>query len=297
MSMQPFKQFTTTLPALLILGLALTCSGNILGFVMVLASLFIHETAHGLTGEFLGYRDNEFQLTPFGGRLKMDPLFTLNSETEFLIAVSGPAANWSMVAGVAYLKLLGIDHPFLTQWSRINCLLGSLNLIPALPLDGGRILHAGFIRYFGQAKAMTQVKVISWLTAALLAGWGAAGLRRGETGSLFILTAGWIMVHLIRKERGHIDLTWRLLQHKKRLLVQKGQLPVRPVLVRPDTFVKDALREYGGNEYLIFYIYNQPALTAISEDMAWESLLDQGLGVTFLKTVKAGYLSQLAENE
>jgi stage IV sporulation protein FB len=287
--MRLLKQFQITFPALLILGLALTCSGNISGFLMVIGALAIHESAHFLIGDFLGYRDIQFQLTTFGGRLKMDPLFALNSETEFLIAVSGPAANWSMVAGVAYLNLLGIDHPFLTQWSRINFLLGTLNLIPSLPLDGGRILHAGFNRYFGPAKAMKGVKMISWLTAALLAGWGVVGLRRGGSASLFILMTGWILFHLIRNERTRIDLSWRLLQHKKRLLTDKGQLSIRPVLVRPDMFVKNALREYGGNEYLVFYIYTERKLTAISEDMAWNSLLDHGFGVTFLDTMKTGF--------
>jgi stage IV sporulation protein FB len=283
------KKFQITFPALLILGLALTCSGNISGFLMLIAALAIHESAHILIGDFLGYRDIQFQLTTFGGRLKMDPLFALNFETEFLIAMSGPAANWSMVAGVAYLNLLGIDHPFLSEWSRINSLLGSLNLIPSLPLDGGRILHACLNRYFGPVKAMTGIKIISWLTAALLAGWGAVGLRRGEAGSLFILITGWILFHLIHKERPKIDLSWRLLQHKKRLLTNNGQISIRSVLVRPDTFVKNALREYGGNEYLVFYIYSERKLTAISEEMAWNSLFNHGFGVTFLDTIKTGF--------
>jgi stage IV sporulation protein FB len=284
-----FKKFHTTLPALLILGLTLVWSGNIPGFIMLIAALAIHEYSHLLTGEFLGYRDNEYHLTSLGGQMKLDPLFTLNAETEFLIALSGPAVNWSMVGGVAYLRLLGIDHPLLAQWSRINWILGSLNLIPALPLDGGRILHAVFTRYFGPVKAMAGMKITSWLTAVLLTGWGAAALSRRENGSLLILLAVWIIYHLIRNEKTKIDLSWRLLQHKKRLLIKEGRLPIKPVLVRPETFVKNALREYGGNEYLIFYFYlNQRELQTISEDLAWNSLLVHGFGVTFLETMKAG---------
>ncbi|HYH01493.1 MAG TPA: site-2 protease family protein [Bacillota bacterium] len=283
-----------TLPALLVLGLLLVTSGNIPAFFMLLAAFALHESAHLLTGDLLGYPDGEFQLTPFGGKVNLNPLFAMNAEAEWFIALSGPLVNWLMVGGVCYLNWLGFQNQYLAYWQKINFLLGTVNLIPALPLDGGRIVHAWLNRYLGMNKAALASKVIALTVAFLLLGCGVVSFISGRGGSLFIIIALVIGVHWWHIRTPAMNLTWKLLQHKKERLQTYGLLNARNIMVTPETLLKDALQEYGTNDYLLFYLFDASQnFWLVSEDLAWKSLVVHGFNTTFLETIKAGFTVNL----
>ena len=114
------------------------------------ACVVAHELAHSLVARRNGIPIVEIELLPFGGVSKMarspeDP------RVELRIGAAGPAA--SIVLGVAFAAsamLAGVSMwpptlyggGFLARLSWVNLLMAGLNLLPALPLDGGRVFRA-----------------------------------------------------------------------------------------------------------------------------------------------------------
>lgn len=261
--------------------------GNLISLGMLLAALAIHEISHLFTSEYLEYQASELKITSLGGRLQIDPLFEVSPEAEFLIAVSGPLANWLMVGGVAYLKWLGFGNHYLDLWQRYNFFIGFINLIPAFPLDGGRILHAWLNQMLGLEKSIIWVRNLTIIVAVFLLGFGATKLYHQQGGFIYVVIASFIFVNIIYIKQPQLDLIWRLLQRKRNILQKKGFLNLKPVLVTPETRIWDILRKYGSHDYLIFYIYqHQSQMGIIQEDFAWETIVNHGYQALFKDSEK-----------
>ncbi len=114
--------------------------------VLLFASVLVHELAHGLVGQARGQRPHEYVLTLWGGHTTFDGAASTPA-TNALVAVVGPVANILLAGG---FMLLG-DHVApggsllqTVAWAAAaaNAFVGLFNLVPGLPLDGGRILEA-----------------------------------------------------------------------------------------------------------------------------------------------------------
>jgi stage IV sporulation protein FB len=274
----------------LILFLVLGFLGN--GFpstVSVLMALALHELSHLFFSHALGYQVSELKLTPLGGCIRIDPLFEVNPDAELVIAASGPLSNLLMAGGVFYLGILGISNHYLECWQKYNFFIGMINLIPAIPLDGGRIIHAWLNQKIGLQASASVLKTISWLVSLCILGIGTGKILAGRGGALYFLVGLFILFHVINYKSPELNLAWKLLQHKKKLLNRKGLLNLKPVLVNPETLLRTALQRYGTNDYLLFYILNPPQkITIIGEESAWNTLLEKGFNVTFREALEPG---------
>ncbi len=111
----------------------------------------LHEFGHALTGRKFGVRTEHITLLPFGGVASMEDI-PKEPKQEILISLAGPAVN-IVIAGLiyAYLQVSPIqfnqeqlangDWPLLVQILFVNIFLAVFNLVPAFPMDGGRILR------------------------------------------------------------------------------------------------------------------------------------------------------------
>jgi len=258
--------------------------GNPLGIVaggMLLAALGIHELAHIFMTKLFGYQISELRFSPLGGSLSIDQLASATPEIECLIAVAGPFVNLMLVSGVSYLKMMGIENGWLQLWYELNLLIGLINLLPALPLDGGRILQALISKSQGVVRANFIVKLSSILVAFLLCTYGGLKFWQRTGGLLYLLTGLLILIQIGRQKLFTLDLARRLLHQKKRILAEQGLLNVRSVLVSATTRLSWVLKQITGREYLLFYLLNDGVLYTINEDLVWQSLLNQGYEVTF----------------
>ena len=107
---------------------------------LAFASVVLHELGHALVARQLGVRVSGIELGFFGGAAKMVDL-PRTANHELRIAAAGPAV--SLMLGGVGLGLAALSHVGLfamVGW--INLVLAGFNLIPALPMDGGRILRA-----------------------------------------------------------------------------------------------------------------------------------------------------------
>lgn len=118
----------------------------ILVFVCVLG----HELAHSLVARRRGGDVHEILLFPLGGVSKLEHLPERPAD-ELAIALAGPLASVAMALGAGLLALatrrplLPVDlvtGAWLTRLAWLNLLLAAFNLIPAFPLDGGRVYRA-----------------------------------------------------------------------------------------------------------------------------------------------------------
>lgn len=108
-----------------------------------LAALSVHELAHILAAFLLRAKIDEIELMPFGAAMRLYELWQISPVKLMLIALSGPAANL-ILSGFLSLFLFFCPQlaPEITPFLYSGLLIALVNLIPALPLDGGRFLSA-----------------------------------------------------------------------------------------------------------------------------------------------------------
>jgi Zn-dependent protease len=160
---------------LLLLAVVLVAYGGLAGvFVVCLAfgSVLLHELGHALVARRLGVHVSGIELSFFGGAAKMVELPRVPNQ-ELAIAAAGPAVSLVLGgAGLGLGALFGSSFLGLVGW--INLVIAGFNLLPALPMDGGRILRAllaprlGFVRATDVAVTVARVVAIGFAIVGLL---------------------------------------------------------------------------------------------------------------------------------
>ncbi len=165
--------------------------------VLFVASILLHEMAHAVAAKADGVSVSGVTLWMFGGVARLSSL-PRTPAAEARIALSGPAAN-GVLAGV-FWALAMLTEPTsgasiaseMFDWlSSTNLLLLGVNLLPALPLDGGRVVGAATWKLSGRrATGELAASRAGWLIGGLLLVYGVLQFRRGGAEGLWMLVVG-----------------------------------------------------------------------------------------------------------
>jgi len=113
---------------------------------LLFVTVVLHELAHSYVAQRYGIGIERIVLLPIGGVSAMEEL-PEDPGQEFRIAIAGPLVNF-LIAIICYGLFFGLATPyptiaaFLNYFALVNVILGAFNLIPAYPMDGGRVLRA-----------------------------------------------------------------------------------------------------------------------------------------------------------
>ncbi len=136
------------------LGSGHTSGSYALFLIGLFASVLMHEMGHAFVGRRFGVRTTEIIMFPIGGLSRMERM--LRPSEELAIAIAGPLVNVLLSAGIfAYMFYEHLSVPVkaselmrpgdinaLARLAYGNLVLAGFNLLPAFPMDGGRILRA-----------------------------------------------------------------------------------------------------------------------------------------------------------
>lgn len=155
---------------------------------IVFGSVVLHELGHALVGKKSGVPPRAIVLLPIGGVTIFDeaqPDIPANWKRDARIAAAGPIVNFLIAGFSAAFLTLALPHdrlwtdPYVTSanlphslvWA--NLWLGLFNLLPAYPMDGGRVLRAIFSRTMDPVSATRRAVSIGrgFAVAFMLAGW------------------------------------------------------------------------------------------------------------------------------
>lgn len=182
-------------------------AGAIYGVVVILllfVCVVLHEFGHAIMAKYFGVNVPHITLLPIGGVAQLERM-PRKPMQEFLIAIAGPAVNFALAAVLlpAALLVVSLSMRTGTMWALIsalmrtaqsmsvggllltlagtNLLLGIFNLLPAFPMDGGRILRALLALRLRYVAATRIAVLIGRGMAILFAIWGISG------GGIFLL--------------------------------------------------------------------------------------------------------------
>jgi Zn-dependent protease/CBS domain-containing protein len=180
--------------------------------LLFLASLLAHELSHSVVARRLGIQVYDITLWLFGGVSRLEGE-ARTPRGDFAIAFAGPAT--SLVIGIVSCALAfalrAADGSRLTVtalfWlGSINLVLAVFNLIPAAPLDGGRVLRAWLWHRSGDhdraaIKAARAGRVFGWVLVGLGVLEFIAG---GDVGGLWLVFLGWFLLGAARAEEEQV---------------------------------------------------------------------------------------------
>jgi len=163
-------------------GRPLEALWSVVTIIVLFACVIGHELAHSMVARMYGVQVESITLLPIGGVAAMREMPRKPSE-EALMAIAGPVASLGLaglfaiiIAAVGSTGPTGfMGQPILLTLMITNMVLAVFNLLPAFPLDGGRVLRAVLAHYMGAARATRIAVTIGQAMAILL---GIFGLLR-----------------------------------------------------------------------------------------------------------------------
>ena len=254
------------------------------GAIILFASVLLHELAHSLVALRYGLRVRQIILFIFGGVSEIDEEESSKDfRKEFNIAIVGPVTSFviSALLAIVWLGLLSLANDggggdsnlslprlnadnssdetlniivgILYYGAFINLLLGVFNLIPAFPLDGGRILRSALLRWRKDYDQAT--KIASKIGIAIsygIMGLGFIILIGGSfISGIWLLFIGWFLNSGAQSYLAQHELTTLLSN------VRLGNIMnTRVIAVTPDTTIDKLIHEY-------FNIYSKDSFPVV----------------------------------
>lgn len=181
------------------------------GFILALfGCVLLHEFGHALMAKRYGVGTRDITLLPIGGVARLECIPEKPMQ-EFWVAVAGPAVNVA-IAAVLFLTLLLQDRTnlslefqvthggFLTKLMWVNLFIVAFNMLPAFPMDGGRVLRALLSIRIGRSRATVIAANIGQMMAILFV---IVGFVSPNPFLIFIA----IMVYLgAQAEASHVEI-------------------------------------------------------------------------------------------
>lgn len=251
--------------------------------IAVFSAVLWHEAAHCLCAVLLGYRVREIELLPFGGVARIEGLSEAAINKEILMSVAGPAASLVLAAIVFCVMIYTLKfRDLLFFYFKVNILLGAFNLIPALPLDGGRILRALLSKIFTYEKATASLVKLSKIIGLVFLAWSVKEFWQYRTINFTWIIAGiFIYVGAHQEIQAASFRTMRILMQKKAQLSAQGIMPAAHFTVLKSLSAREVIRVLGPDSYNIILVIDEKfhLQGSITETELWEAIPYKGLYV------------------
>lgn len=219
---------------------------GVAGALGIFLSIVVHEVGHSLVARRFGLPITEITLFIFGGvaNLEEEPP---TAKAEFWMAVTGPLTSIGVSAAcfAAYFSANTVADPpalgVLWYLAWMNLLLATFNIIPAFPLDGGRVLRAGLWAWRDNLRWATRI------AAHIGGGFGLLLILLG----LLTLFSGapvggiwWCLIGLFMRSASHASYRQMLVRRVLEGETVRRFMKANPVTVPPHATVQDLVEDY-----------------------------------------------------
>ncbi|MGE5554471.1 MAG: M50 family metallopeptidase [Betaproteobacteria bacterium] len=260
--------------------------------LLLFGVVLAHELAHVVVARGMGLAVESVELLPFGGVARMADFLELDPAAERSVALAGPVTNLFLAALAATLQTYRLGNPeYVRFFLQTNLVLAGFNCVPALPLDGGRILRSYLVGRCGFRRATEIAANLGRAMAVLFALTGAVGLYLRYV-NLSLLILAFFVYAAAGKERANAAwLLTRFLARKERELRERRVLPVEMLVAGEHLPVREVVRRFVPQRYHLIYLVGEGGdLTAlVTEAEVISALLERGVDVSLGELARRHY--------
>lgn len=238
-------------PLLLAVFIPAAVFGYFWAMLAGLAAILFHEMCHVLAAKAFGMRTTRVSLTPFGGMAAMDSAPT--PATAFFIALSGPLANLLM-AQILLLMYNVSPSPVLSMLIIANLAVGLFNLLPAYPLDGGRMLHVLLTPVLGMERARRFCCATGLLLGGAILVYAVVGAIATHIINISFLLIGSLLMFLSYKQMKTDVYTAMKQSQRKRKRVRTRPIGARQVAASEQAPAMELLHTLKQGQYMTAYV-------------------------------------------
>ncbi|SMX35762.1 site-2 protease family protein [Maliponia aquimaris] len=222
---------------------------NTLFILALFACVVAHEYGHALTARRYGIRTPDITLLPIGGMARLERMPEKPAQ-EIAVALAGPAVNvviWAVLVGFgATTQLEALADPsnpqdFLGRLAAVNLFLAVFNLIPAFPMDGGRVLRALLAMGTDRVRA-TRIAATAGQIVAFV--FGFLGLTSGNLILLLIALFVFMAAHAEARDVEAHDFARGLFVRDAMITSFERLAPTDPMHVAAQTLIRTTQHEF-----------------------------------------------------
>ncbi|MBC9783893.1 site-2 protease family protein [Heliobacterium chlorum] len=201
-----------------------------------------HELGHSIAARRAGFSVQEIEFFPFGGVARISPGLEQSPRDEIMVALAGPVFSFILVIMLDAGLMLGMGWNDSVEYLRnVNFTLGAFNLLPILPLDGGRVFRSLLTTLWGAMKASQQAALWGEGMALLFGFLSIIGLYWQKSGLDLPLIAGFLFLGAHKERTIGPMVFWRLLKAKRQNLSTKKTWSGDVVVAREDVHISNLL--------------------------------------------------------
>ncbi|MBQ9757892.1 MAG: hypothetical protein IJW15_05730 [Clostridia bacterium] len=248
------------------------------GFLVAL----MHELAHVACALALKIPVSHITIFPFGINAKLKTEYIKNSGKEFFIAFSGPFLNLFLF-WIATAISIFVSNEIVSFFADINLAICVINLIPALPLDGGRMLKSIVASKYGIIPAHNFVHKMSKISIFLIGIFTIIILFAGKFNFSLVLIFSFLLNNLSYEESliSHIAFKEIIKNHCK--LKDSQILPAKIFCATEDSFASGIIRRLGCDYFLIVHVNNHDSkiVKTLTETQILSALTAHGIRIRY----------------
>lgn len=257
--------------------------GFLLKFLAAFGSILMHESGHMLAAVLMRGKLKGISILPVGVNASIEESCT-DVLKSIVIYLCGPFVNMLLIViGLLINSYYLIPSDDMRFFIIINVYLAAFNLLPALPLDGGKIIRAGLASRYGLMPAQRCIRFLSLFLAVILVACGIMQMIHSFPNiSLFLI--GFYIISLLISERAEAALmNVRHIIFRRSRLLKKGVYAARDLVAMSTTPMGDILKSMDFDRFHIIHILdeNMKLVKVFTEQEIINALVKNDPGITF----------------
>jgi len=249
-------------PLFVIVMLMSIVTGSFIELITLFVIVLIHEMGHMSAAIILGIKVRSVQLLPFGGVVSIEDHGKLTPWKEIIIALAGPLQNVIMMGiGMTFLEVGLGNNAVISYIVHGNMVIALFNLLPILPLDGGKIVQSLASRFYPYHWTLLWSSRVSIVTSMVVITYSMLPLIKGEG----IIQLNILMIGIFLFYSNLIDyrnLPYRFMRFlmNRDLIYTKYAISgsiAQPIITDVTKHLENILRLFKREKYHLIYIMDK----------------------------------------